>query len=151
MSWIAAVVASEKVVLVEGTLNDDHTVTIIKDETFDLEKGDRQLAYTVMHKRIRDRLSHGAQQVVLKASAGGRNPATSPVLQAAELRGVFLSAVPGTVPVRQLQKSSISRNFGSRKVDEYLKDDAFFEENFGGAGLRKGSREAAFLLLAARK
>lgn len=150
MSVIAAVVASEKVVLVEGELNDDNTVTIIKDETFDLEKGDRQLAYTVMHKRIKDRLSHGAEQVVLKASAGGRNPATSAVLHAAELRGVFLSSVPGGVPVRQLQKNALSRNFGSRKVDEYLKDDEFFEANFSGANFRKGSREAAFLLLSAR-
>lgn len=150
MSVIAAVVVSEKIVLTEGTVNDDQTVTIIKDETFDLEKGDRQLAYVVMRKRIEDRLSQGIQQVVLKASAGGKNPATSAVLHAAELRGVFLSAIPAGVPVRQLQKNALSRNFGSRKVDEYLKDDAFFEENFGGAGLRKGSREAAFLLLAAR-
>lgn len=151
MSVLAAVVLSEKIVLVEGVLNDDDTVTIVKDETFDLEKGDRQLAYVVMHKRIEDRLSQGIEQVLLKASSGGQNAATSAVLHAAELRGVFLSAVPDGPPVRQLQKNSLSRTFGSRKVDEYLKDDAFFSERFGGANLRKGSREAAFLLLSASK
>ncbi|TBB58960.1 hypothetical protein ELH42_32650 (plasmid) [Rhizobium ruizarguesonis] len=150
MSVIAAVVVSEKIILVEGVLNGDKTVTIVKDEPFDLEKGDRQLAYAVMHKRVKDRLSQGIDQVLLKASAGGRNPATSAILHAAELRGVFLSAVPDGIPVRQLQKNALSRNFGSRKVDEYLKDDAFFGENFDGVNLRKGSREAAFLLLSAR-
>ncbi len=150
MSVIAAVVVSEKIVLAEGLINGDGTVTVVKDETFDLEKGDRQLAYVVMHKRIKDRLSQGIDQVLLKASSGGQNAATSAVLHAAELRGVFLSAVPDGLPVRQLQKNSLSRTFGSRKVDEYLKDDTFFAEKFGGASLRKGSREAAFLLLSAR-
>lgn len=149
MSVIAAVVVSEKIVLAEGVINNDGTVTVVKDETFDLEKGDRQLAYVVMHKRIKDRFSQGIEQVLLKASSGSRNAATAAVLHAAELRGVFLSAVPDGLPVRQLQKNSLSRTFGSRKVDEYLKDDAFFAEKFGGANLRKGSREAAFLLLSA--
>jgi len=150
VSVIAAVVTSEKIVLTEGVLNDDETVTIVKDETFDLEKGDRQLAYVVMGKRIRDRLSQDIDQVVLKASAGGKNAATSAVLHAAELRGVFLGAVPEGLPVKQLQKAALSRHFGSKKVDDYLKDDAFFKKRFGGADLRKGSREAAFLLLSAR-
>lgn len=151
MSVIAAVVTSEKIVLTEGTINADQTVTIVKDETFDLEKGERQLGYVVMSKRLKDRLSQGIDQVVLKASSGGRNPATSAVLHAAELRGVFLASVPDDIPVRQLQKNNLSRNFGSRKVDEYLKDDTFFDENFKGTNLRKGSREAAFLLLSAAR
>ncbi|MEX2745869.1 hypothetical protein AB3480_32250 [Rhizobium mongolense] len=150
MSVISAVVTSDKIVLTEGTFNEDGTVTLIKDETFDLEEGDRQLAYVVMHRRLADRLGKGIEQVVLKASAGGQYAANTAVLHSAELRGVFLSAVPGGVSVKQLQKNNLSRNFGSRKVDAYLKDDDFFSEKFAGASLRKGSREAAFLLLAAR-
>lgn len=149
MSVIAAVVTSEKIVLAEGVVNEDNTVTIIKDETFDLEDGDRQLAYVVMSRRVRDRLSQGIERVLLKASSGGQNAATLAILHAAELRGVFLSSVPDDVPVQQLQKNALSRA-GSRKVDEYLKDDKYFRDNFGGAPLRKGSREAAFLLLSAR-
>ncbi|WP_206513428.1 hypothetical protein [Rhizobium phaseoli] len=123
---------------------------MIKDETFDLGKGDRQLAYVTMHKRLVDRFSQGIDLVVLKASVGGQYAAKTAILHSAELRGVFLSAVPKGVLVKQLQKNTISRTFGSRKVDDYLKDDAFFDENFGGKEFRKGSREAAFLLLAAR-
>ncbi len=150
MTVVSAVVTSEKIVLTEGSHEEDGTVTIIKDETFNLEGGDRQLAYVVMHKRIADRLANGVDQVVLKASAGGQYAAKTVVLHSAELRGVFLSAVPAGVSVLQLQKNALSRNFGSRKVDDYVKDDGFFAENFGGEALRKGSREAAFLLLAAR-
>ncbi|MDW9533624.1 hypothetical protein RWE87_27425 (plasmid) [Sinorhizobium meliloti] len=150
MTVISAAVTSEKIILVEGSYNNDGTITVIKDETFNLEGGDRQLAYVVMHKRIADRLSQDIEQVVLKASAGGQYAAKTVVLHSAELRGVFLSAVPAGVNVTQVQKNAVSRNYGSRKVDEYVKDDNFIGEHFSGAGLRKGSREAAILLLAAR-
>lgn len=150
MNMISAVVTSEKIILVEGSYNDDDTVTVIKDETLDLEDGDRQLAYVVMHKRIADRLSQNIQHVVLKASAGGKYAAKTGVLHSAELRGVFLSAVPSKVEVTQVQKNTVSRTYGSRKVDEYVKDDEFIKKHFGGTVLRKGSREAAVLLLAAR-
>jgi hypothetical protein len=150
MTVISAAVTSQKIILVEGAYNEDDTVTVIKDETFNLEEGDRQLAYVVIHKRIADRLSQSIEQVVLKASAGGQYAAKTAILLSAELRGVFLSAVPFGVSVTQVQKNAVSRNYGSRKVDEYVKDDQFIEEHFGGEALRKGSREAAFLLLAAR-
>jgi len=149
LTVISVAVTSDEIILVEGSYNDDNTVTLIMDETFDLEDGDRQLAYVVMHKRIYDRLSQGVEQVIVKASAGGQYPAKTGVLHSAELRGVFLSAVPPTVSVTQLQKSAVSRTFGSRKVDDYVKDDAFIAEHFSGYRLRKGSREAAILLLAA--
>lgn len=150
MTVISAAVTSEKIILVEGSYNEDDTVTVIKDETFDLEGGDRQLAYVVMYRRIADRLSQGIEQVVLKASAGGQFAAKTGVLHSAELRGVFLSAVPSGVNVKQVQKNAMSRTYGSRKIDEYVKDDKFVGAHFGGVKLRKGSREAAVLLLAAR-
>ncbi|WP_156382195.1 MULTISPECIES: hypothetical protein [unclassified Aureimonas] len=124
-------------------------MTIVKDETLNLEDGDRHLAYAVMHKRISDRLSQGAKQIVVKASAGGQYAARTAVLHAAELRGVFLSAVPTGVDVVQVQKNTVSKNYGSRKVDDYVKDDEFIEGHFKGASLRRGSRETAVLLLAA--
>lgn len=148
MTVISAAVTSDKIVLVEASFNDDGTVTVIKDETFNLEDGDRQLAYVVMHKRVADRLSHGIDQIVLKASAASQRSAKLAFLHAAELRGVFLSAVPAGIAVTQIQKNTVSKNYGSRKVDDYVKDDEFIGENFAGADLRKGSREAAVLLLA---
>jgi hypothetical protein len=149
MSVVAAVVGSDAIILVEGVQNPDGRVTIVKDETFDLEEGDRRAAYAVMHKRVCDRLCNGVQKVVLKASSGGQFPAKAVVLHAAELRGVFLSAIPSKIEVVQKQIKVLSRA-GSRKVNDYVKDDKYFGEHFSG-NLRKGSREAAFLLLAVQK
>ncbi|WP_457587697.1 hypothetical protein [Ensifer canadensis] len=84
MTVISAAVTSEKIILVEGSYNEDETVTVIKDETFNLEDGDRQLAYVVMHKRIADRLSQGIEQVVLKASSGGQYAAKTGVLHSVD-------------------------------------------------------------------
>lgn len=146
MTTVAVVVSSNAIILVEGERNADGSVTVIKDETFDLEPGDRHKAYAIMATRVRDRLKNDVDTVVLKASSGGQFAAKTAVLHAAELRGVFLSAIPEDIKVVQRQKKTISKG-RSRKVDEYLKDDAFFAEKFGGANLRKGSREAAFLIL----
>jgi len=52
--------------------------------------------------------------------------------------------------VKILSKAVISRTYGERKVDEYLKDDAFWNEQIEGGPLRKTSREAAMLVVAAR-
>ena len=48
-----------------------------------------------------------------------------------------------------LAKGHISRTFGERKVDQYVADKGFWEDNVLGQ-LRAGSREAAMILLAAR-
>ncbi len=48
-------------------------------------------------------------------------------------------------------KAHISKTFGDRKVDEYLKDDDFWSKQISSGQLRIGSREAAMVLLAARK
>jgi hypothetical protein len=44
----------------------------------------------------------------------------------------------------------ISRTYGERKVDEYIRDAAFWNEHTAGGKLRKTSREAAMLVIAAR-
>ncbi|NKF33990.1 hypothetical protein HER21_47040, partial [Pseudomonas sp. BGM005] len=72
MTSVAAVVASDAIILVEGECNADGTVTVIKDETLDLEPGDRRKAYAIMATRIRDRLKNGVDTVILKASSGGQ-------------------------------------------------------------------------------
>jgi len=145
MSVVAAVVSSDSIILVEGEHNTDGTVTISKDETLDLEEGPRHKAYAVMAKRVKDRLGVGVETLVLKASSGGQYAAKTAILHAAELRGVFLSAIPPQIEVIQRQKKTISKG-RSRKMDDYIKDDAFFADNVYGAKLRKGSREAAFLI-----
>ena len=149
MSIVGVVVGSEHVVLIEGAVGSDGLISLIKDETFDLEDADRHHAYAVMHRRIVDRFGGGKiEKVVVKASSGGKFAAKQGVLHAAELRGVVLSAIPDSIEVVQSHKKTVSRDFGSRKVDEYLKDDKWWAANFKG-DCRKGSREAAFLIMAA--
>ena len=147
MSVIGVVVGSTKIILVEGDLEDDGTATILRDEVLDLEKGERHEAYAVMHRRIVDRFADEAiERVVMMASSAGKFTGTQSALHAAELRGVFLSAIPQRVKVIQSHKKTISRDFGSRKVAEYVKDDEWWDQNFTGE-CRKGSREAAFLII----
>lgn len=145
MNIVAAVVGSETIILVEGQVQADQTVAIVNDETFNLEAGARHKAYAVMQQRVRDRLKSGVDKVVVKASSGGQFAAKTTVLHAAELRGVLLSSIPDNVELIQRQKKAISRAH-SKNLDDYVKDDSFFVKHFIGT-LRKGSREAAFLIL----
>ena len=145
MSVAGVVVASEKIIVVEGERNPNGTVTLLKDEVFTLEKGDRHIAYAAMHKRITDRMAHGITEVTLKASSAGKFTGSQAALLAAELRGVFISAVPHTIQLKQEHVKNLSKA-GSRKVAEYTKDDDWWDNNFSG-DIRKGSREAAYLIL----
>lgn len=142
---VGVVVGSKKLILVEGNIENDGTVTLIKDETMDLQTGDRPAALRNMHQRINDRLSEGVDKVVMKASSGGRFAAKTGVLHAAELRGVFLSAIPDQVNVVETHAKTVSKG-KSQKIKDYLADDDYFSDNFTGVALRKGSREAAFLM-----
>lgn len=150
MSIVGVVVGSEKIIFVEGEPTKDGTIELIKDETFDLEDGKRHQAYSVMHRRIADRLSTDVAKVILKASSAGKFTGSQASLHAAELRGVFLSAIPSKVEVLQLHTKNISRDFGSRKLEGYTKDDDWWDEHFKGK-CRRGSREAAFLIIAAQE
>lgn len=147
MSIVGVVVGSDKISLVEGHRNPDDTVTLLKDEIFNLEKGDRHHAYAAMHKRIHDRLLHGVDTVVLKASSAGKFTGSQAALLAAELRGVLLGAIPLKINVLQHHTKTLSKA-GSRKVGEYIKDDAWWTQHFNG-DVRKGQREAAYLILCA--
>ncbi|MDP2520905.1 hypothetical protein [Shimia thalassica] len=142
---VGAVVSSKKIILVEGHVEVDGTITLIKDETMNLETGDRPAALRQMHKRVKDRLSEGVDKVAVKASSGGRFAAKTGVLHAAELRGVFLSAIPNQVEILETHAKSVSKG-KSQKIGDYLNDDDYFSKNFTGVELRKGSREAALLM-----
>jgi hypothetical protein len=72
-------------------------------------------------------------------------------LEAAELRGVAMCALASVTTVEMQAKANISKSYGKRKVDEYLKDNSFWATKVTGHNLRVGSREAAMVLLASRK
>ena len=130
----------------------DEPLTIVADDTWKLQAGERAEAYTVLHQRCADYLrENGVGSVVVKASALPTNgPPKLSLLTSAELRGVVIAAAASVCPVKVLSKAAISRTYGERKVDEYLQDDGFWGKQTQGGKLRKTSREAAMLLIAAR-
>jgi hypothetical protein len=150
--WLGVLVASEKVIIVDAAVPDTGPLEIQADHTWSLQGGDRPDAYNVMHQHFADYVrENNIERVVIKGSALSMGPTKMSHLEAAELRGVIAAAAAGVAETEFSRKASISRTFGKRKVDDYLADDAFWLAQVAGAKLRLGSREAAMVLLAARK
>ncbi|UVO51304.1 hypothetical protein M0208_12585 [Sphingomonas sp. SUN019] len=151
--WLGLTASKEAVVVVDATIpDDDGPIVINADDTWRVQKGDRSEAYNVLHQQCADYVKeNGIDGVVVKASAvAGKGPATLGFLLSAEVRGVVIAAAASHCPVKAQSKAVISRTYGDRKVDEYLADDAFWADKTEGGALRKLSREAAMLLIAAR-
>jgi hypothetical protein len=155
MAKIASFVVSGesvKVVVAEAPADLDEPISIEFDETWNLQSGAREPALHVLHQRCASFLKEQhIESVVLKASAVSRAPASLALLRSAELRGVVIAAAASQAKVKSLAKGAMSRSYGNRKVDEYVEDDGFWQEKTEGAPLRKGSREAAMLIIAARE
>jgi hypothetical protein len=124
----------------------------LKDETrLELQTGDRPSAYHVLHGQFQDYVKQRhAAHVCIKQSALSLRGMKMGHLQAAELRGVVQcgAAAAGAV-VRLFSKASASRSSGKaggRKVDDYLKDQAYWD-GIGLSDLPKGMREAAFVVV----
>ena len=151
--WLGMAVVGDHVTIVDADVPDeaDQPITVLSDDTWKLQQGDRAAAYAVIHQRCADYIrEQKIGSVMVKASALPTGSARLALLTGAELRGVIIAAAASHCVVRQLSKGVISRTYGERKVDEYLKDDAFWDEQTTGGKLRKTSREAAMLLVAAR-
>ena len=132
--------------------DDDEPVIICSDNTWRVQQGDRAAAYNVLHQQCADYIKeNNIDAVVVKGSAvAGKGSATLGFLLSAEVRGVVIAAAASQCQVKALTKALISRTYGDRKVDEYVADDAFWAAHTSGGALRKLSREAAMLLIAAR-
>lgn len=149
--YLGIVVSSDKITAIDVDVPAKGPITILADHSWKLQMGDRAKAYAVAHQQVSDYIrEHGIERTVVKASAVSLGGTKKPHLEACELRGVVLSAAAQASEVIGLAKNAISRNFGSRKVDEYIKDDEFWTGEVVGP-LRVGSREAAMVILAARK
>lgn len=150
---VGFVVVGDVVTVVDAQIPDeaDQPVTILADDTWRLQEGPRPSAYAVLHQRCGDYLRENRiGSVVVKASALPTGAAKLGLLTSAEVRGVVVAAASSVSDVKVISKALISRTYGERKVDEYVKDDAFWAENTAGGKLRKTSREAAMLVIAAR-
>lgn len=151
--WIGFVVVGETVTVVDAAIpdNEDDPITVLADDTWRLQKGDRGPAYSVLHQQCADYLrENGVEKAVVKASALPTGTARLGLLTSAEVRGVIVAAAASVCEVQIISKALISRTYGERKVDEYLQDDDFWDEHTDGGKLRKTSREAAMLLVATR-
>lgn len=137
-------VSSDKVNFVLIDLDNDQ-FTLVSQDTLKVPVGNRPDAYRIVHGQLVD-LLRGAKIdcVCIKASAVSLGGTKKAHLDSAELRGVTMAASAAAVAdVRCISKAATSRNFGNRKVDEYVRDDDFWT-NRGLGALKKGLREAAF-------
>jgi hypothetical protein len=150
---VAFVVAGDVVTIVDTETPDnaDDPITILADDTWKLQRGDRAEAYEVMSRRCINYLrENDVDSAVVKASALTMGSTKLAHLHSAELRGVVIAAAASVTPVRTVAKSLVSRTYGDRKVDEYVDDDDFWDEHTTGGRLRKSSREAAMIVIATR-
>ncbi len=150
--WVGIAVSGNKVTVVDAEVDNSGPIEVIADQTWKLQSGDRPKAYSVIHQQLLDYLNdHDVDRAIVKASALSQGGMGKGHLEAAELRGVVLSAAASVTAVSVVAKAHISRTFGDRKADEYLSDSSFWTAQVAGVDLRIGSREAALLLLAVRK
>lgn len=151
---VGFVVVGDTVTMVDCEVPDqvEKPLVVFSDQTWKLQQGDRASAYAVLHQRATDYLRENKiKSVIVKASALPTGASKLSILTSAEVRGVIISAsATACIPVKILSKSVISRTYGERNVDDYVRDDAFWERQTEGGRLRKMSREAAMLLVAVR-
>lgn len=128
----------------------DTGTKVNRDSTLPLQQGDRPSAYRVLHELVVQLVrENGIRDVAIRGSAVSKGMGLNH-LEAAEVRGVVQAAASlAGARVHTLQTASITRTFGERKAAEYLTDDDFWTSSLQGQ-LRKGSRDAALVILAAR-
>jgi hypothetical protein len=155
--WLGVVANSKNIIIVDAEVPEDLEEPIIvqMDDTWPLQEGSRPVAYKVLRQQLADyarekKIDRGFVKASAVSGKGGGKLAN---LLAAEVRGVAICALTDGLPSAPecLLAASLSKTYGNRKVGEYVKDDGFFRKKVTGDKLRVGSREAAFLLLAARK
>ncbi|MES2903033.1 MAG: hypothetical protein V4696_02505 [Pseudomonadota bacterium] len=143
-------VSGAKAVLVTAVEEAGKPLEIVADDTIDLHSGDRAEAYKIIHDKVSDRVAHNkVNDVFIKASAWTSGMKLAH-LEAAELRGVVIAAAGTSAKVHTVSSAQITKTFGKRKFEDYVKDDSFWPPNISGVKLRSGSRPAALLLIAAR-
>jgi|HubBroStandDraft_6_1064221.scaffolds.fasta_scaffold297340_2 hypothetical protein len=142
---IGVTVSASEVHVVLLTKNGTNDFTLDDQTTMNVQKGDRPEAYNTLHGQFSDYVrQHRVKSVCIKGSAVSLGGTTLAHLQAAELRGVVEAAAAAAgAEVRLMTKATASRNFGTRKVDEYLKDDTYWQD-IDLQDLKKKMREAAF-------
>lgn len=153
--YLGILASSEVVTVVEAEMPDafDDPIIMIGDTSWKVQKGARAAAYATLHQQCVDHIRENKiDGVVIKASAIPQGSPKLGLLVSAEVRGVVMAAAASVCTnTSEITAASISRNYGNRKIGEYLADDEFWATVTTGGALRKTSREAAMLLVAQRK
>jgi hypothetical protein len=146
--WVGITVSGKDVTLVQ--LDFDGHQTNAEDVTWQLQDGARPAALTAMQERVRTFLSERkVDVVVVRPSMGNpRGGATRSLLESAELRGVVTAAAASVSQVHEVPLTAASKSVGTRPAAEYRVDETFWSKIQGQ--IRKGSRETALLVFAAR-
>lgn len=149
--WVGIVASGDKVTMVDVEVPVTGPLVVQMDQTLKLQTGDRSAAYNTLYHQLANYFGEQlTNKVIVKASAVSKGSVSLAHLSSAEVRGVVMAAAASICETQSVAKSTISKSFGKRKVDEYLGDDQFWSDNFNGTNLRAGSREAAILLVAAK-
>jgi hypothetical protein len=145
--WLGLVVGSDGIEAVDLEVPTKGSLVVQMQARWKLQGGARSKAYALMYRRILDYVrENGVQHVVLKGSALSRSTKMAH-LEAAELRGVAAAACAEHANAVFSLRSHVSKTFGERDTDEYLKDTTFWASEVLG-DLAAARREAALLVLA---
>ena len=145
--WVGIVASGDKVTMVDAEVPASGPLVVQMDQTLKLQSGDRSAAYNTLYHQLTNYFGEQKiARVIVKASAVAKGSGLAH-LNSAEVRGVVMAAAASVCATQSLAKATISKGFGKRKVDEYISDDQFWDDNFTGTNLRTGSREAAILLI----
>jgi hypothetical protein len=149
--WLGIEVNSSSLTIVDAKISATGPQEVVEDHTWELQREERPEGYDLMARRLSDYCRENKiNRALVKATALSRSGIRMGHMEAAELRGVVLGALAGVTTVRAISKAHMSRTFGERKVDEYVADDVFWATEITGRPLRKGSREAALMLISSR-
>lgn len=147
--WAGITVGSKDVVVV--TMNvpgDGGAPQVMDDQTIVLQSGSRPDAYVTLHGRVQDLIREGGiSKVVVKESTPSKGTTTAH-LEACEVRGVVYAAAAVVADVLTLSKLRVTKTFGERSADEYMKDDKWWATTVVGSTRKSPrSREAALMIL----
>jgi hypothetical protein len=122
--------------------------TLVDQSTLELQDGDRPAACHTVHGQLIDYLKHKKvdHACIIGSAVMPGHSAKLALLHSAELRGVAMAAAAAVADTKLATKSNISRTWGDRKFEEYIRDDDFWEE-IDVPDLKKGMREAALVVI----
>lgn len=150
--WLGLRVSGANVVIVDAEVPEEGPLVVINDQTLKVPTGPRERALDQVHQQVANYIrANGIDRAVVMASAVSHAGGTKLAhLESAEVRGVVMAAAAGSCSTSSRARAAMSKGFGDRKVEDYVSDDAFWDERIDGT-VRQGSRDVAMLLLDARQ